>query len=296
MVHIAIIGAGLMGVKIAGEFAYHGHRVKIYDNSVQTLNKVYSILEDDKKQLYIDGLLPQKHFLGQVFCMSHLEESVKDADFIFEVVYEDLEVKQDIFERVSHCCKPTAVIASNTLQLDINKINERALNKQRTLGLRFLFPVYYIPEVEIYPANQTEVQVIEKVRKLVERMGKTLFFRSGQQPLILTEQQRDERKKARQEEILNFSGLGAFSDRSIPALHHSGNDNVQKIQNEVFSIIPSDLDRDCAICMDRLRDCLFSPCHHMVTCLQCGQMLQDRHDACPICRMDIREIVRVYHT
>uniref|UniRef100_A0A2C9L7L8 3-hydroxyacyl-CoA dehydrogenase NAD binding domain-containing protein n=1 Tax=Biomphalaria glabrata TaxID=6526 RepID=A0A2C9L7L8_BIOGL len=162
MVHIAIIGAGLMGVKIAGEFAYHGHRVKIYDNSVQTLNKVYSILEDDKKQLYIDGLLPQKHFLGQVFCMSHLEESVKDADFIFEVVYEDLEVKQDIFERVSHCCKPTAVIASNTLQLDINKINERALNKQRTLGLRFLFPVYYIPEVEIYPANQTEVQVIEK--------------------------------------------------------------------------------------------------------------------------------------
>ncbi|KAH9502600.1 hypothetical protein Btru_073879 [Bulinus truncatus] len=232
MVHIAVIGAGLMGIKIAGEFAYHGHRVKIYDNNIQTLKNIYSTIEDDKKQLYTDGLLPQKHFLGQVFCMSHLEEAVKDADFIFEVAYDNLDIKQDLFERISHCCKHDAIIASNSLQIDINKINERAINKQRTLGVRFLFPVYYIPEVEICPAKLTDGQVIEKVRKFVERMGKTLFFRSGQQPLILTEQQREERKKARQEEILNSSGLGTFMDRSIPALHHTGNDNVQKIHNE----------------------------------------------------------------
>ncbi|CAL1533879.1 unnamed protein product [Lymnaea stagnalis] len=296
MVQIAVIGAGQMGVKIAGEFAYHGHRVKIYDSKVETLNKVYTVLEDDKKQLYLDGLLPQKHFLGQVFCMSHLEETVKDAEFIFEVATENLEIKQDLFERISHCCKEDAVIASNTMQIDISQINERALNQERTLAVRFLFPVYYIPEVEICPAKQTDGQVIEKVRKMIERMGKTLFFRSGQQPLILNEQQREDRKKARQEEILNSSGVGTYLDRSIPALHHIGNDSVQKFQNEASAIIPSDLDRDCAICMDRLRDCLFTPCHHMVTCYQCGKTLQDRHDACPICRMDIKEIVKVYHT
>ncbi|XP_059178137.1 3-hydroxybutyryl-CoA dehydrogenase-like isoform X2 [Physella acuta] len=281
---------------VAGEFAYHGHRVKIYDKSSAALDKVYDVLEEDKKALHEDGLLPQKQFLGQVFCLSHLEETVREAEFIFEAVVENLDLKQDIFERISHCCRPDAIIASNSLQLDINQVNDRTINKQRSLGIRFLFPVYYIPEVEICPAKQTAGEVIEKVRKLIERMGKTLFFRSGHQPLILTEQQREERKRARLDEILNTSGIGTYLDRSIPTLHHVGNESVQKIQTEASAIIPSDLERDCAICMDRLRDCLLSPCHHMVTCHQCGKMLQDRHDACPICRMEIKEVVRVYHT
>ena len=56
------------------------------------------------------------------------------------------------------------------------------------------------------------------------------------------------------------------------------------------------MDRDCAICMARVRDCLLNPCHHMVTCYECGKMLQARHDSCPICRTDIAHTVRVYHS
>ncbi|CAG5128725.1 unnamed protein product [Candidula unifasciata] len=296
MVQIAVVGAGQMGVKIAGEFAYHGHRVKIYDVSTAALNKVHDILEDDVQLLNSEGLLPQKHFLGQVFCMSHLEETVRDADFIFEVIVENLERKQDIFEKISLCCKENAVIASNTLRLDINLINERAVNKQRTLGLRFLFPVYCIPEIEILPAKLTDSAVIEKVRKLIERMGKTLFFRSGEQPLILTEKQREERKAARQEEMQLLSASGTQIPRVVPALHHTDNESVHILQREAAMIIPSDLNRDCAICMDRLRDCLLIPCHHMVTCCECGQILQERRDACPVCRKDIDKAVRIYHT
>uniref|UniRef100_A0A0B7APH7 RING-type domain-containing protein n=1 Tax=Arion vulgaris TaxID=1028688 RepID=A0A0B7APH7_9EUPU len=295
MVHIAVVGAGQMGVKIAGEFAYHGHRVKIYDSNTATLNKVHVILEDDRKSLCADGLLPQQYFLGQVFCMSRLEETVKDADFIFEVITENLEIKKDIFERISHCCKQNAVIASNTLRLDINLINERAMHKQRTLGLRFLFPVYYIPEIEIVPATLTDSTFIEKVRKLIEGMGKTLFFRSGQHPLVLTEKQREERKAARQQEIHLSSEVGTLMQRLVPALHHTGNESVHTLQRDA-AVTPSYMDRDCAICMDRLRDCLFTPCHHMVTCYECGEILQRRHDACPICRKDIDKAVKVYHT
>lgn len=293
MVKIAVLGCGLMGIKIAGEMAYHGHRVKIYDNNLNSLNSAYQRIEDDKKCLREEGLMAHKNFIGQILCFSRLEETVKDADIIFEAVMDDLEVKQDIFERVSHCCSPTTIICSNTLRLDINTVVERTAYKERTVGLRFLYPVYYIPEVEITPGKATSSETIEKLRILLEKMGKTLFFRSGGEPLILNEEQREARKNARLEQIKSASGLGHFFENAIPALSHRG--NVAPAQDTDEVSLPEN-DKDCAICMDRQRDCLLCPCHHMVTCAECSKSLLNRRDGCPICRKEITEIIRVYHS
>ncbi|RUS83060.1 hypothetical protein EGW08_009199 [Elysia chlorotica] len=295
MVVVAVIGAGMMGARIAGELAYHGHRVKIYDKNPACLNKVHDILNTDTKQLREDGLITQAQFLGQVFCMSILEEVVRDAEFIVEAVVEDLEIKRELFHDISQSCKSDALIASNTMCLDINDINSKTSHKERTLGLRFLFPVYYVPEVEICPAKVTSSEVIERVRKMLEKMGKTMFFRSGLQPLVLSEEAREARKKARQEEMLQSCGVGAFVNRRIPSLKLEYNNDKEKMQKEDSSI-PSNFDHECAICMERVRDCLLQPCHHMVTCFPCGKMLQDRRDACPICRKDIDHTIRVFHT
>lgn len=294
MVRIAVIGCGLMGVRIAGEMAYHGHRVKIFDSSKDALNKVFSHLQEDRRMLQKDGLLAQENFLGQVLCMSMLEEAVNDAEFIFEAVIEDLEIKQDLFERISHLCKEDAILATNTLYLDISSIADRVHKPERCLGLRFLFPVYYIPEVEVSAGRFTSPRTIEKVRAMLERMGKTMFFRSGEHPRILSEEQREERKKARLEQLKSSSGGGLFTDKNVPPLFHKG--NRQPSRDDEDSILPAEMDRDCAICMARVRDCLLNPCHHMVTCHECGKMLQDRHDSCPICRIDIVDTVRVYHS
>lgn len=283
-----------MGIRIAGEMAYHGHRVKMFDTNKDSLNKVCLRLKEDRHMLQKDGLLLQENFLGQVLCMSILEEAVNDAEFIFEAVVEDLGVKKELFERISHLCKENAVLASNTLYLDVATIMENVHKPERCLGLRFLFPVYYIPEVEITAGKFTSTQTIERMRTMLERMGKTMFFRSGDHPRILTEEQREERKKGRLQQLKNSSGGGLFTDKHIPPLFHRGNRLPSRDDED--SIQPAGMDRDCAICMARIRDCLLNPCHHMVTCCECGNMLQERHDSCPICRTDISEIVRVYHS
>lgn len=293
MVKIAVIGAGLLGIKIAGELAYHGHRVKIHDSSLKNLNSVFQRMEEDKKNLREEGLLLHKNFIGQVLCMSRLEEAVSDADIVIECVLEDLEVKKDLFERISHLCKPDAVISSNTLRLKIDDIVQRTNIKERTMGLRFLFPVYCIPEVEITPSTFSAQKSIQKVRIMLERMGKTLFFRSGGEPLILSEEQREERKKARIEQIKSSSGVGHLFESMIPALSHQGNVPQEEKKKKG---IEEDRDPDCAICMDRMRDCLICPCHHMITCYECSKMLLNRRDGCPICRKDIKELIRVYHS
>lgn len=283
-----------MGIRIAGELAYHGHRVKLFDHNTDALNNVFSRLQEDRAMLKKEGLMMQEQFMGQVLCMSLLEETVNDANFVFEAIKEDLEVKRDIFERISHLCKEDAILATNTLYIDINQIVEHTHKPERCVGLRFLFPVYYIPEVEMTAGKFTSIKAIEEVRTMLERMGKTMFFRSGDHPLILTEVQREERKQARLQQILNSSGGGLFVDKNVPPLLHRGNRLPSRDVEDL--IVPADVDRDCAICMAHVRNCLLNPCHHMVTCFSCGTMLRERHDSCPICRNVIEDTVRVYHS
>ncbi|XP_078001048.1 putative 3-hydroxybutyryl-CoA dehydrogenase [Glandiceps talaboti] len=291
MVRIAVIGCGLMGTKIAGDMAYHGHRVKIYDQNAAALDAFHANLEDDKLELKNEGLMTHPNFLGQVLCISRLEETVQDADYIFEAVIDDLEIKQDLFERISHLCSPTAILSSNSLRLDMEKVIERAAYKERIMGLRFLHPVYAIPEVEVTTTKDTSTENVEKVRQFLESLGKTLFFRSGREPLILSDSQIESRKMARREQIRRQRGLMGRPDINMPQLGHMG--NLAPPQDDELATLN---DRDCAICMDRQRDCLLCPCHHLITCMECAKSLLNRKDFCPICRKDITEIVRVFHS
>jgi hypothetical protein len=289
MVRIAVIGCGLMGIKIAGEFANYGHQVRLYDSNKAKLDQAYEQIEADKHQMREEGLLPHRNFIGQILCLSSLEETVSNAEFIFEAILEDLGQKQLLFEKISDFCPVTSIIASGTLRLDTTLIAEHTLVPERTMGLRFLYPVYCIPEVEITPNKYTVNAAIDMVRSLLERMGKTLFYRSGGEPLVLTEDQRDERKKAHLEKIR--PRFGGPANGSIPALLHYGTMNAS--QDDMY--VPN-AERDCAICMDQPRDSLLCPCHHLVTCNNCAKSLLSRRDGCPICRKEISEIIRVYHS
>lgn len=289
MVKIAVLGCGLMGTKIAGCMAYHGHRVKIFDVNASALGTVQEILDQDKEDLHRDGLMTHHKFLGQVLCMSRLEDTVEDAEFIFEAVIEDIDVKKELFERLTQMCKPDAIIGSNSLQCNIDDIAERANCKERIMNLRFLHPVYTIPEVEITTTRHTTPDNVEKVRQLLEKMGKTLFYRSGKEPLILSDIQIASRKLARRQQILRQRGLAGFPLNDVPGLGHDGNTTPMQDDDCATSN-----DSDCAICMDRKRDCLLCPCHHLVTCHECAKSLVNRQDSCPICRKEISEIIRVF--
>lgn len=118
---------------------------------------------------------------------------MNDAQLVIECTVEDFDAKSILFEKISQICPADCIIVTNTLRLDISKLAETIKNKERFLGLRFLYPVYYISEVEITPHKETSNTVIESVRTLLGHMGKTLFFRSGLDPLILSEEKREMR-------------------------------------------------------------------------------------------------------
>ena len=80
-----------------------------------------------------------------------------------------------------------------------------------------------MPEVELQKADFTSMATINQCLNFVEKLGKTGFFRSGNQPLILTEDQRTDRKANRLKEFQNHRFLGGKSVQLMPSLAHSGN-------------------------------------------------------------------------
>lgn len=82
--------------------------------------------------------------------MSRIEETVNDAQLIIECVVEDFDVKSNLIEKISFMCPTECIIVTTTLRIDILKLSEKIKNKERFIGLRFLYPVYYIPEVSIH--------------------------------------------------------------------------------------------------------------------------------------------------
>lgn len=298
MVRVAVIGCGGLGVNVAGELAAQGHEVRVHDALPEALDRVAPRLAEDRKALRECGLLRQPGFLGSVFCLSRLEEVLREAELVLECITEDLAAKVSLLEVASQGCRPTAILASSSMRLPMDAVFERASGKERCLGLRFLFPVYAIPEVEIQLCRGTSMATLSWVRGFLERMGKTAFLRAGPEPLVLSEREREARRSA-----LALLGRPALARQPPP---FSPPDLASP--DTLCSALTAEVleggggggggrgDKDCVVCMDEERNCVLHPCHHLCTCAACGRMLLKRQDACPICRRHITSIFRVFHS
>jgi hypothetical protein len=278
--------------------------------------------------MYADQVIESPNFTGQVLCLSRLEETVNDAQLIIECVVEDFDVKLVLLEKVSSLCPIDAIVVTSTLRFDISKLAEKVRSKERFVGLRFLYPVYYIPEVEFTPHKDTGNWVVEKLRTLLGQMGKTLFFRSGAEPLILTEEKREMRKQQKIDELRLNSGLPPImtlrQDSHVPELGRTIQSDLYKLflrrapNQDFFSLEEHEMkklksmkksnpvvddmdsptdggqDNDCAICMATTRNSVLRPCNHMITCFNCSILLLNRQDNCPICRDNIEDVIKIF--
>lgn len=294
MVVISVLGLGRLGGNIAGDLAFNGHTVRTWDNDKNALDKLHERLAYEKKRLKEDKLLVHPQFLGDVFCFSNLDEALFETDFVIEAINEELEDKKHLLERVSKICKPSVIIASSSLKLSLDDVFESSVFKERCIGLRFLYPVFCIPEVELTKSSHTNIDTVERCLNFLERCGKTGFFRSGPQPLILNEEQRNSRRIHRAEQFKKNRLLSSRANCVIPYLAHNG--NYAPIQDDATVKRPEcwTLNAECVICMDRQRACILAPCHHLCTCASCGELLVNRKDSCPICRRSITHTVPFY--
>jgi 3-hydroxyacyl-CoA dehydrogenase len=167
-----VIGAGTMGTGIAITFAGAGIPVVLVepiDEQVERSKQmVFGMFAHQVKR----GRLTEEQAwkLGQSISWASGYEELGEADIVVEAVFENIDVKKDVFRKLDAACKPQAILASNTSTLDIDEMAGVTGRPDKFIGLHFFAPANIMKLLEIVRGANTSAQTLTTAIKL----GKTL--------------------------------------------------------------------------------------------------------------------------
>lgn len=171
---ITVVGAGLMGHGMAQIFAVHGHKVLLVDVNEDLLNSAKDRIRANLNNLHKQGveLGPVEEIIENIYPTADLGTACEGSTFIFEAVFEDLELKQQVFADLDSLCPANIILCSNTSVISITEIAEKAVHRERIVGTHFWNPPYLIPLVEVVRAEESADWCISKTYDLLMRVGK----------------------------------------------------------------------------------------------------------------------------
>jgi 3-hydroxyacyl-CoA dehydrogenase len=170
----AVIGAGTMGRGIVISLANAGIPVLWLDNNPQMVEAGLKMAEDTWAQNVAKGRISTGEASLRLARIQAVNEyaDLAEVDLVIEAVYENLELKQEIFRTLDRIVKPGAILASNTSALDIDAIAAVTARPQDVLGLHFFSPAHIMKLLEIVRGAQTAPAVLDAAVALGQRIGK----------------------------------------------------------------------------------------------------------------------------
>ncbi|MFE1906990.1 3-hydroxyacyl-CoA dehydrogenase family protein [Streptomyces gardneri] len=172
---LAVIGAGLMGSGIAQVSAQAGWDVVLRDVTDAALTRGTDGIKASYDRFVAKGKLDAadaEAALGRITATTELE-AVADADVIVEAVFENLDVKHEIFRSLDKVAKDGAVLASNTSAIPITKIAAVTERPESVVGVHFFSPVPMMQLVELVRGYKTSDETLAAAREFAESVGKT---------------------------------------------------------------------------------------------------------------------------
>jgi 3-hydroxyacyl-CoA dehydrogenase len=172
---VAVIGAGTMGGGISMNFLNAGIPVKMLEMKQEALDKgIATIRKNYESQVKRGKLKQDKYDQRMALLSTTLDYSdLKDADLVIEAVFEEMGVKQKVFEKLDEVMKPGAILASNTSTLDVNKIASFTKRPQDVVGMHFFSPANVMKLLEVVRGEQTAKDVLATVMALGKQIKKT---------------------------------------------------------------------------------------------------------------------------
>lgn len=169
---VAVVGAGYMGTGIAQRLAASGVTVTVTDATPEQAAAGRERALRDVARDVEAGLLPAgttEAVEANLTAAASLEEAVRDADFIEEVVPEVLEIKRDVLARISAAAKPDAIIGSNTSTIPVRRMADAVERAERFLVVHWSNPAHLVPGVELVVGEGTDHAVLAPIKTLLAR-------------------------------------------------------------------------------------------------------------------------------
>ena len=169
-----IIGSGTMGGGIAMCFANAGIPVHIIDQDQDNLTRGMSVIEKNYDFMVGRGKLTseQKDAVFGLVTSSLDYKDVSDCDIVIEAVYENLELKHEIFKALDEHVKDDAILASNTSGLDIDSIASVTKRPHMVVGTHFFSPANIMRLLEVVRGEHTSDETLATIMAIGKRLKK----------------------------------------------------------------------------------------------------------------------------
>jgi 3-hydroxyacyl-CoA dehydrogenase len=172
---IGVIGAGLMGGGIAMNFLNAGLPVVILETRQDALDRGLAMIGKNYESSVRKGSLKAEKLAQRMALLEPTLDygALADCDLIIEAVYEEIGVKQAVFERLDAVAKPGAILASNTSTLDLDRIAAFTARPQDVIGLHFFSPANVMQLLEVVRGKLTGKDVLATAMAVAKKIRKT---------------------------------------------------------------------------------------------------------------------------
>ena len=171
---VGVIGAGTMGGGISMNFANAGIPVTIIEQSQERLDKGIGIIRKNYENTAAKGRITSEQVEERMSLIDGQTsiESLNSQDLIIEAVFENMDLKKDIFKQLDSICKDGAILASNTSALDVNEIADVTNRPEDVIGLHFFSPANVMKLLEIVRGDKTSKSVVASSLAVAKRIQK----------------------------------------------------------------------------------------------------------------------------
>ncbi len=170
----SVIGAGTMGGGIAMCFANAGIPVRVHDNEPENLARGMKVIEGNYARTVSKGRLTQEEMDKRMSLIIPTEnfDDLGDGDIVVEAVYENLDLKKEIFARLDKVMKQGALLATNTSGLDVDAIAGMTDRPEFVCGMHFFSPANVMRLLEVVRGKDSSPVVLGTAMALGKRLGK----------------------------------------------------------------------------------------------------------------------------
>ena len=169
-----VVGSGTMGGGIAMNFANAGIPVLVLDQDEKNLERGMGVIEKNYQMMVDRGRMSQeqKDMVMGLITPTLTYDDLSDVDIAVEAVYENLDLKQEIFKNLDSVTKEHAILASNTSGLDIDAIASSTTRPGKVVGTHFFSPANVMRLLEVVRGRESSDETMATVMSLGKKMGK----------------------------------------------------------------------------------------------------------------------------
>ena len=171
---VGVIGAGTMGGGIAMNFLSAGIPVTIVETAKEALDRGVATMRRNYENTARKGRLTMAEVGERMGRLTPTLDfsALSEADLVIEAVFENMDLKKSVFERLDGVAKDGAILASNTSYLDIDEIAAKTKRPEDVLGMHFFSPANVMRLLEIVRGAKTSKSTLATIAGLAPKIGK----------------------------------------------------------------------------------------------------------------------------